>query len=85
MSISFIGDGTLDDDDREILRQAFASYSRQERVGLRRFIDLQLSQRFMRKERTLRLMLHVLDGAPVRRQGGNLRSVPPVLDGSPDG
>ena len=81
MSIEFIEDGTLDDGDREMMRRAFSSYSRQERVGLRRFIGTLLFHSVMREERILRLILDSLDEASVKRPGGNLRVVENVGDG----
>ena len=85
MSISAnFGDGTLDDGDREMMRRAFSSYSRQERVGLRRFIGTLLFHSVMREERNLRLILDSLDEAPVKRRAGNLRLVTPLCDEAVD-
>ena len=79
MSIEFI-----DDEARQIMRRAMASYSRQERVGLRRFIGTLLFHSVMREERNLRLILDSLDEAPAKRRAGNLRLVRPLCDEAAD-
>ena len=75
----------FDNEDREMMRQALASYSPQERVTLRRFVGTLLVHPVMCEERILRLILDLSGGAPVKRKARNLRLVAPLRDESPDG
>ena len=75
-------DEGFDNEDREMMRQALASYSPLERFTLRRFIGTLLMYPVMCEERILRLILDLSGGAPVKRKERNLRLVPPLCDDS---
>ena len=75
---------SLADEDLEMMRQGLASYSRQERVGLRRFIGTLMLHSVMREERILLLMLDLLGEGPAKRPGGKLRLVTPLCDEAAD-
>ncbi len=81
MSINFIGDGSLDAEDRQMVRHALSAYSRAERVTLRRFIDLLIATPFLRGERILRIFSCCLDEGEVKREERHFRVVDEVDDG----
>lgn len=69
-------DGTIDDEDREIMRQALSEYSRDEIQTLRQFIDTLIAHPMMRRKQTLRLILHFLNEGPVSLAKGEPEKTP---------
>ena len=66
----------LDNEDRAIMRQALSGYSRDEIQTLRQFIDTLIAHPMMRREQTLRLILHFLNEGPVSLAKGKPKKTP---------